>query len=370
MRYIVAFSLFFLAFSLHAQKPINVTVSGNIFGLKTDTIILAQFTQMGYVDYIKAPISKKGDFKLSGQLPAKDYYVLRVSENEHLNLILRENADIKVYGDGKNINAFNNIIGSEETSNMNAFVNELRAFNQKKDSANAYLQKFPEQVDAVNQSFSQTYYAFNALRQKFIAENSNSPALIPTLSTIDPAKEFAVYESVVNQLIAGFDGSPTIEQVKANYNQIKAQNEAMNFLAPGKMAPDFAQAKIDGTMLKLSDLKGKVVLIDFWASWCGPCRKENPNVVRLYKEYEKQGFTVLSVSLDKTKEPWLAAIEKDGLIWPHHVSDLKFWSNEAAQLYKVTGIPFTVLVDREGRIINTNLRGADLENTLKGMFAN
>ncbi len=368
MRQILALSFLFLTLSLQAQKPIKVTVSGNIFGLKADTIILAQFTQMGYVDYLKAPITKKGDFKITGQLPAKDYYVLRVSPNEHLNLILRDNADIKVYGDGKNINAFHNIIGSDESSHMNAFVNDLRVFNQKKDSANAYVQKFPDQFNAVNQSFTQTYNEFNALRQRFIQENNNSPALIPTLSTLDPSKEFAMYETIVNQLVAGFDGSPTIEQVKVNYQQIKAQNQALDFLAPGNVAPDFAQAKADGSMLKLSDLKGKVVLIDFWASWCGPCRKENPNVVNLYKQYEKDGFTVLSVSLDKTKEPWLAAIEKDGLIWPNHVSDLKFWSNEAAQLYKVTGIPFTVLVDREGKIINTRLRGPDLENVLKGIF--
>lgn len=368
MRQILALSLLCFSLSLHAQQPIQVTVSGNIFGLKADTIVLAQFTQAGYVDYIKAPITKKGDFKLTGKLPAKDYYVLRVAPNEHLNLILRDKSDIKVYGDGKNINAFHNIIGSEESSNMDAFVNELRLFNQRKDSANAYLQRYPEQFEAVNQSFSKTYNEFNALRQKFIAENNNSPALIPTLSTMDPAKEFSIYEAVVNQLVAGFDGSPTIEQVKLNYQQIKAQNDAMNFLAPGKVAPDFAQAKADGSMLKLSDLKGKVVLIDFWASWCGPCRKENPNVVNLYKQYEKDGFTVLSVSLDKTKEPWLAAIEKDGLIWPNHVSDFKFWSNEAAQLYKVTGIPFTVLVDREGKIINTRLRGPELESALKGIF--
>ena len=186
--------------SLISFAQIQVTVGGNIFNLKTDTIILAQYTQQGYVDYIKSPVSKKGDFKLTGKLPAKDYYVLRISPNEHLNLILKDGADIKVYGDGKNINYFNNIIGSDESSHMNAFINDLRVFNSKKDSANAYLQKFPDQLDAVNQSFSQIFYEFNAVRQRFIAENPNSPALIPTLQTIDVQKEFAIYESVVNQL--------------------------------------------------------------------------------------------------------------------------------------------------------------------------
>lgn len=368
MRQIIALTLILGAFASKAQNPINVTVSGNIFNLKNDTIILSQLTQNGYVDYIKTAVSKKGDFKLKGKLPAKDYYVLRVTPTEHLNLILRDSADVKVYGDGKNITAFHNIIGSDESAKMNMFVNELKAFNQKRDSANAYLQKFPDQLDAVNQSFSPIYYEFNSMKQRFIAENPNSPALIPTLQTIDPTKEFASFESIVNQLVTGFNGSPTIEQVKASYVQIKNQNMASDFLAPGNVAPDFSQPKADGTMLKLSDLKGKVVLIDFWASWCGPCRKENPNVVNLYHKYEKDGFTVLSVSLDKTKEPWLAAIEKDGLVWPNHVSDLKFWSNEAAQQYKVTGIPFTVLVDKDGKIINTKLRGAELDNTLKTIF--
>jgi thiol-disulfide isomerase/thioredoxin len=142
----------------------------------------------------------------------------------------------------------------------------------------------------------------------------------------------------------------------------------MQFLSPGKIAPDFSQSKQDGKPLKLSDLKGKVVLIDFWASWCGPCRRENPNVVKLYEKYQKNGFTVLSVSLDQNKDQWLAAVKKDNLTWPNHVSDLKGWSNEAAKQYKVTGIPFTVLVDKEGKIINKNLRGPELEKTLESIF--
>ena len=147
-----------------------------------------------------------------------------------------------------------------------------------------------------------------------------------------------------------------------------AKKQAMSFLDPGKEAMDFTQNKSDGSPLKLTDLRGKVVLLDFWASWCGPCRQENPNVVRLYEKYKDAGFTVMSVSLDNNKDKWLQAIEKDKLAWPNHVSDLKGWQNEVAKLYKVSGIPFTVLIDKEGKIINKNLRGADLENTLKAIF--
>jgi thiol-disulfide isomerase/thioredoxin len=112
--------------------------------------------------------------------------------------------------------------------------------------------------------------------------------------------------------------------------------------------------------MRLSDLKGKVVLIDFWASWCGPCRRENPNVVNLYKQYKDKGFEVFSVSLDRSRDAWMKAITDDGLIWKSHVSDLKHWGNEAAQLYGVTSIPRTILLDREGKVIAENLRGEEL----------
>jgi peroxiredoxin len=135
----------------------------------------------------------------------------------------------------------------------------------------------------------------------------------------------------------------------------------------GTAAPDFTMNTPERTPLSLSDLRGKVLLIDFWASWCGPCRKENPNVVAAYHKYHEKGFDVLGVSLDKDKDRWENAIDKDGLIW-HHVSDLKGWQNEAAQLYGVSSIPATVLLDREGNIIARNLRGPALEEKLTEIF--
>ncbi len=135
----------------------------------------------------------------------------------------------------------------------------------------------------------------------------------------------------------------------------------------GGDAPDFRMNDPEGQPVSLSDFRGKVVLVDFWASWCGPCRRENPNVVRMYQQYQPKGFDILGVSLDRTRDPWLAAIEKDGLTWTH-VSDLKGWGNEAARLYGVSSIPHTVLVDREGKIIARNLRGAQLEAKLKELF--
>ncbi len=137
----------------------------------------------------------------------------------------------------------------------------------------------------------------------------------------------------------------------------------------GDIAPEISLPDENGNIQHLSDLKGNYVLIDFWASWCGPCRQENPNVVSAYQKYKDKGFTVLGVSLDRSKEKWLAAIEKDQLDWGH-ISDLKGWKSEGAAKYKVTGIPASYLVDPEGKIVAKNLRGAALGNTLEKLLNN
>lgn len=367
MKQFLAFSALFISLRLSAQKPITVEIKGNVFHTTTDSVKISQYFGTHYVDFFGARIDKKGDFFLKGKLPVRDYYVLRIG-NQHVNIILRDSAKLAIYSDANNVSAYTNIVGSDETVNMNQFIQQMQAFNQKRDSASAYLRQFPDQQEAINQSFQNEYFQFSAYRQKFIAENPNSPALLPVLSTLDPEKEFATFESIVNQLLVGFNGSPNVAAAKQQYDQMKLQRDKSAFLGAGKPAPNFTQSDVNGKPLSLSDLKGKVVLIDFWASWCGPCRKENPNVVQLYNKYKDAGFTVLSISLDDNKASWMAAIEKDKLAWPYHVSDLRKWSNEAARLYQVSGIPFTVLVDREGNIINTKLRGQELERTLAGIF--
>ena len=366
---ILLFTFLIVSFLGSAQKPIKVTISGNVFNSKLDSISISQFFGgANYKEFFKAPLSKKGDFVLQGTLPNPDYYVLRVG-GSHVNLILRDSSDIKIYGDGSNIYAFCNIVGSDESKNMNDFIKQMTAWNFKRDSAMALIQKEPARQEEISNSMTAAYYSFQSQMQSFIAKNQNSPALMPVISLIDKENDFATYESIVNQIYSGFNSSPSVRELYNNYLGLKKQKELANLLAPGKEAPDFEELMLDGkTKMKLSDLRGKVVLIDFWASWCGPCRKENPNVVKTYAKYKDSGFTVMSVSLDRDRASWQAAIEKDGLIWPNHVSDLGHWSSKVPQMYQVRGIPFTVLIDKEGKIIKTNLRGEALEAELKQIF--
>jgi thiol-disulfide isomerase/thioredoxin len=139
----------------------------------------------------------------------------------------------------------------------------------------------------------------------------------------------------------------------------------------GEKAPDIVQTDISGQTIALSSLKGKVVLVDFWASWCAPCRKENPKLVQAYDEYKDaefrngNGFAIFSVSLDKNKLAWKKAVNDDGLEWPYHVSDLKGWKNEAAKTYRVRSVPSNFLIDGDGKIVAVNLRGDALDAALR-----
>jgi thiol-disulfide isomerase/thioredoxin len=360
-----------------AQTPVKV--SGQFLNAPSDSVYIAKFTGKGYINFQGTKADKQGKFTIKTTVPAPDYYVIRVG-NLHANIILRDSSDIKVYGDKKNLKDICNFVGSDESQAMNQFAVRMERWNMKKDSAYKAINAIPTTDTAsrrkLNDYMTREYISYMNDRQQFVASNQNSAALIVALVSLDVNNEFDAWASILNQIVAGFGQSPTVKEYVTYANNLakqkeeeKRQAESAALFAPGKPAPDFEELLTDRkTNLKLSDLKGSYVLIDFWASWCGPCRKENPNVVKTYNKYKDDGFTIVSVSLDTDKQKWLGAIQADGLIWPNHVSDLGGWNSKVSKKYNVSSIPFTVLLDKEGNIVQTNLRGPALENKLAEIF--
>ena len=204
-----------------------------------------------------------------------------------------------------------------------------------------------------------------------LADDNQQKQLAKDYATAHPSSYVAVYE-----VLSYFSYNPNAEELQALYNgftpgiqsshlgtELKKILDAALLTGIGRPAPVFTQADTKGKPVSLSSLKGQYVLVDFWASWCGPCRAENPNVLKSYRTYHSKGFTVLGVSLDDEKSPWMEAIKKDGLPWTE-LSDLKGWKNSAAVLYGVEGIPMNFLLDKNGVIIAKGLRGDDLEKKL------
>jgi peroxiredoxin len=249
------------------------------------------------------------------------------------------------------------------------------------------LEEFTEYLAPIDQDLEQLYNDFSA------AMASGDTAQLPLINArydklheqqIDSIKAFVqshprsfVSPYIIRNYLAYDMEYPALNEVasvldtslrrSADYTVLAERLAKLERVTEGKPAVDFALADTTGTPLALSSLRGQYVLIDFWASWCGPCRRENPNVVSVYNEYHDQGFEILGVSFDHERNKWLTAIAEDGLTW-RHVSDLKGWESEAGQLYAVNSIPHTVLVDPDGKIIAKNLRGEELREKLSAIF--
>jgi len=256
----------------------------------------------------------------------------------------------------------------EGSASQDKFMEYNIKIGQLQGQLRAVVAKYRESAKADDKTamslYEKQYNTIDSLRGEF--NNifiSDNPASV--VSAYIAVRNAYVYDlDRLKEIVSGFDASIK----ESSYVKILSDRiEKLEKTAIGKKAADFTQNDPNGNPISLSDLKGQYVLIDFWASWCSPCRAENPNVVNAYNKYHDKGFTILGVSLDQDKAKWLRAIEDDGLVWSH-VSDLKGWRNEVSNDYGIMSIPANLLLDKEGVIIGKNLRGEDLQNKLQEIF--
>ncbi len=363
------------------------SISGSIQNASGQTVYLQKFVRNKPVNIDSTVIAADGNFEIQPkEALALNYYSLSLpSANTYCIFIGDSSQDIKIKGEAASLDKQAEISGSKDSEYLQEFYKTIGDYKQRERTLRETLEKDTEK--ALQSNVKSELMAISREKRQFcidfIDAKLPSPAVLAALSELDIKQDMGVYVKVKTALSENFAHSEYFGMVstqienaqrqqeilkgQAQQVQPKADSKAGKF-AQGSMAPDIAMADPEGKTRKLSDLKGKVVLIDFWASWCGPCRRENPNVVNLFKKYNKDGFEVYSVSLDKTAEPWLKAIQTDGLIWKNHVSDLKGWQNEAAKAYGVNSIPYTMLIDKEGKILGTGLRGQMLADQLKAQF--
>ena len=309
-------------------------------------------------------LKKDGSFTLKTKNREESLYQLRLKGKvTPFAFFINDASRITVDADLNNTTQPYTVNNSAATKSLLAFDKAMyekgmQLFTQgsKVDS----LQKAGAPDSLVGAAYAQVQAAAQGLKDitnDYLA-NSKSPVL--SLYVISS------YQNTVSNLgLKGFSKTEITELVTKTAEKFPAHTalQAVKKNLPSSKATDFTQPDVNGQPVSLSQFKGKYVLVDFWASWCQPCRKENPNIVKNYNQFKDKNFTILGVSLDQNKDAWLKAIQQDGLTWTH-VSDLKFWSNEAAALYGVQSIPYNVLVDPQGNIVAENLHGQELEQTL------
>ena len=340
----------------------------------------------------KATSDMQGQFELiPDRALVMDYYQLMVSGMTPMVVIMDSTMHVHIKAeipDGGFI-ADATITGSKAASEVHEYYAKAMPLQTTLSMLRGTMQrtKDKEKMQELSDRAAQKKIEADRWAKQFIKEHPGSPALLGPLEHLEPrsnADLFAeVLEATEAQLRNGaFHKALSIATQSAQATRNNARERVVkkgNGANPprpaknsrygvGDEAPDIAMADPDGNIRRLSDLRGKVVLVDFWASWCGPCRRENPNVVRAYQEFNAEGFEVFSVSLDQNADRWKAAIAMDGLNWPNHVCDLKGWQNEAARAYGVSSIPHALLVDQNGTIAATHLRGPALAAKLKELL--
>lgn len=325
-------------------------ISGTTDGQEGDVVTLEQAVANSKNVIEAVRLDKDGKFRFEKGIERNGFFRVNFKDQAYAYLVT-DTSDLQLEFSlaDKDVKVLNSV----ESSLYQQYLKMMTDFKSKAQVLTSAAMEINLKRDSLI-SF-QKHYRQNM--KAFVLKNS------PSIVALNASKEFSQKAS---------EHTEFFDEIKKIYKNEAYAQEFLAFLEQqlskvsievGSIAPDFELKTPEGNLLKLSSLRGQYVLIDFWASWCGPCRRENPNVVKMYNKYHNKGFEILGVSLDNNQGNWEKAIKKDGLTWKH-VSDLKQWDSKVVPLYGVTGIPMTVLLDKEGRIIARDLRGASLEAKL------
>ncbi|MDA9120700.1 AhpC/TSA family protein [Flavobacteriales bacterium] len=354
----------------------GTSVKGNLVNAEGETVRLERLSSTASTPVDSAEVSSEGDFKLSaGEITEAGFYRFKINENNFVILLLDKGENVELNGNALDFYQSYEVQGSEGSAKLRSLDQRLRADYNKTDSLRKSFQAFQQQghprLDSIAQSIDVVFQKMQAKKREFILgfidENPNSLVALSAVQSLNPAEDLEVFEQLAENLTETMPESDYVKKFKTQLIDMRSKQQAAGRTEIGAEAPEMVLKTPEGETIKLSDFRGKVTMIDFWAAWCKPCRMENPNVVRVYNKYKEKGFEIFGVSLDQDGQKWVDAIAQDGLTWKHG-SELKFWQSSFVPAYSLDGIPMTYLLDENGVIIAKGLRGDQLEQKLKEIF--
>lgn len=312
---------------------------------------------------------ENGKFEVKANAPEEGLYRIRFEKNAGY-IFINDKDDIDFSANANDSILKTTKFNTPANATLTAFIMRLDSIHTKLINEDQTRKDYQQQKNdslafIADNAFNISNEWYNNFLVKYI-DTVSSPinALFAMGYTQDVNMD--TVKNLLANLTKKYPKNSSVAAMQKQFDQFVAAQDNKSTsgnIAVGQIAPDITLPDVNEKSFSLNSLRGKYVLVDFWASWCGPCRQENPNVVSNYNQFKDKNFTVLGVSLDQDKKAWLKAIKDDGLIWKQ-ISDLKFWNSEAATLYHIEAIPFNVLIDPQGKIIATELRGNDLHNKL------